>query len=101
MVSNTDAATATCPPCPTTEKPVTIRPHKNPISILSEVTQNSRYNCEHTCINPPIHLTTLTVDENHMRGKNFTGKGTIPNQPFLKCTKYFFRLVNRIQQTKV
>ncbi len=35
-----------CPPC-TTEKPSIVEPHKNPVSILNELTHHARYDCDH------------------------------------------------------
>jgi len=67
-------AAATCPPC-TTPPSTIIQPHKNPVSILNELTPYADYTCETHCLNPPIHVATLVVDEDHMQNKTFTGKG--------------------------
>jgi hypothetical protein len=64
-----------CPPC-TTEKPGVVQPHKNPVSILNEQTQFAVYVCQHICLNPPIHLTTLALEgEPGFQGQTFQGKG--------------------------
>ncbi|OXA56947.1 uncharacterized protein LOC110847545 [Folsomia candida] len=63
-----------CPPC-TTEKPTIVQPHKNPVSILNELTSHASYDCDHQCLNPPIHLSTLTVTDPDLPESTFTGKG--------------------------
>jgi len=67
-------AAATCLPC-TTPPTLIIEPHRNPVSILNQLTHLANYDCETHCLNPPIHVATLVVDEEHMKGKTFTGKG--------------------------
>jgi len=67
-------AAASCPPC-TTPPPTIVQPHKNPVSVLNELTPYSDYTCDYHCLNPPIHVATLIVDEPHMKNKTFTGKG--------------------------
>jgi len=67
-------AAAQCPPC-TTPPPTIVQPHKNPVSILNELTPHADYACETHCLNPSIHVATLVVDEDHMKDETFTGKG--------------------------
>jgi len=70
-----------CPPC-TTEKPSVVEPHKNPVSILNELTdpKHIAYDCAHTCVNPPIHFSTLMMNDPQFPSKNFTGKGVSKQQ---------------------
>jgi len=70
---------AECPPC-TTEAPIIVEPHRNPVSVLNEQEMlNTNYECLQACENPPIHIANLTIKNNPAAvGKSWEGRG--PNK---------------------